>query len=108
MSILEALAAGKAVVASRVGAIPDVIRDGETGLLFDAQDKAALAEAMARVAGDGALRIRLGRSAAKLIRDSYSAEKMTSRYRQLYQVLCGAGHTPEALADGLPPAIPPA
>jgi glycosyltransferase involved in cell wall biosynthesis len=108
MSILEALAAGKAVVASRVGAIPEVIRDGETGLLFDAQDREALAEAMGRVAGDEALRRRIGHSAMKLIRDSYSAEKMTSRYRQLYQTLSGARHSPEAIVDGLPPALPPA
>jgi glycosyltransferase involved in cell wall biosynthesis len=59
----EALLAGRAVVASRVGAIPEVITDGVNGLLVSPSDKAALAEAMSSLANDRALVERLARAA---------------------------------------------
>jgi glycosyltransferase involved in cell wall biosynthesis len=49
MVVLEAMAAGVPVAASRVGGVPDLIRDGETGLLFDPLDRAAMAEAMRKL-----------------------------------------------------------
>ena len=63
MAVLEAMAPGLAVVTTPVGAIPDAIQDGETGLLVPARDAAALAEALARLIVDPALRRRLGEQA---------------------------------------------
>jgi hypothetical protein len=51
-TLLEALGAGRAVVASRVAGIPDVVEDGVTGLLVPPQDPGALADALRRLAGD--------------------------------------------------------
>jgi glycosyltransferase involved in cell wall biosynthesis len=62
-TVLEALASGRAVVASRVAGIPDVVRDGVTGLLVAAGDAEALAAALQRLARDPAERERLGREA---------------------------------------------
>ena len=62
-ALLEALAAGLPVVASRVAGIPDVLTDGENGLLVPAQDSPALAEALRRLLREPALRQRLARSA---------------------------------------------
>ena len=62
-TVLEALASGRAVVASRVAGIPDVVEDGVTGLLVTAGDPAALAAALQRLACDPAERERLGRQA---------------------------------------------
>jgi len=57
---LEAMAAGKAVLASRVGGVPEIVQDDETGLLVPAEDVPALAQAIARLADDASLRQRLG------------------------------------------------
>jgi glycosyltransferase involved in cell wall biosynthesis len=61
--ILEAMAAGVAVVATDVGGVSEAVSDGETGVLVPAGDPQALAEAMQRVAGDPLLRSRFGESA---------------------------------------------
>jgi glycosyltransferase involved in cell wall biosynthesis len=60
MAILEAMAGGVPVIASRVGGIPDLIRDGETGLLFDPYDPADIRRQVERIATDPELRSRLG------------------------------------------------
>jgi glycosyltransferase involved in cell wall biosynthesis len=61
---LEAMAAGVPVIASRVGGLPDVVADGETGILVAAGDAAELSAALDAVIGDVALRARLGAAGA--------------------------------------------
>ncbi len=61
--LMEALAAGAAVVATRVGGIPQTVRDGENGLLIEPRDTAALAGALGRLLADPALTRRLGAGA---------------------------------------------
>lgn len=69
-AVLEAMAAGLAVVASRVGAIPDLVEDGRSGLLVDAGDVEALGRALVRLAEDPPLRAELGQAARdKVLRD---------------------------------------
>ncbi len=59
-SLLDAMAAGKACIGTRVGGIPEVIDDGVTGLLVPPHDPPALAGAIVRLLKDGALRARMG------------------------------------------------
>jgi glycosyltransferase involved in cell wall biosynthesis len=61
--VVEAFCRGRAIVGSRVGGIPDLVRDGENGLLVEPGDPQALAEALTRVLGDRELAERLGREA---------------------------------------------
>lgn len=69
-ALLEAMATGLAVIASRVGAIPDVVEDGVSGLLIDPGDVDALGEALARLAGDPEGRARMAEAAhRKIARD---------------------------------------
>lgn len=63
MSVIEGMAAGLAVVTTPVGAVPDIISDGETGLLVPAGDRTALAAVLERLVSDKAERQRLGRAA---------------------------------------------
>lgn len=82
--VFEALSAGVPVVASRVGGIPDQIRDGREGLLVPPDDAAALAGALARVIDDRALAARLGREArARAASFPYSGmvDSVESAYR---------------------------
>ena len=65
MVALEAMACGSAVIASRVGGLQTTVRDGVTGLLVSEGDPCALAETLARVLDDGALRWRLGREGVR-------------------------------------------
>lgn len=69
LSIIEAMASGVAVVATPVGAVPDIVRDGETGLLVPVGDVEALASALIRLVGDPALRKRLGDAGLTLHRE---------------------------------------
>jgi glycosyltransferase involved in cell wall biosynthesis len=90
MALLEAMAAGKAVVASRVGGIPEAVRDGENGLLVPPQDAAALAAALARVLEDADLRARLGARARDTVAQHYSTEAICGRLAAIYNDLAGA------------------
>ena len=65
VKVFEYMAAGRAIVASRLGQIEEVIEDGETGLLVEPEDATALARAIVRLARDPALRARLGENARR-------------------------------------------
>jgi glycosyltransferase involved in cell wall biosynthesis len=84
ISILEAMARAKPVVASAVGGIPEVITDGVDGLLVPPGDSAALAEALARLAADPALRRRLGDAGRRTVAERYSIGAMVRRIEEIY------------------------
>jgi glycosyltransferase involved in cell wall biosynthesis len=87
LAILDAMRHGRPVVASRVGGIPDVVRDAETGVLVPAEDPAALAEAIRRVALDARLRARLGAAARKRASEDFSVGRMAESTRRVYEEL---------------------
>jgi glycosyltransferase involved in cell wall biosynthesis len=90
MALLEAMAAGKAVVASAVGGIPDAVRDGEHGLLVPPHDSAALAAALARMLEDAGLQKRLGERARARVAQHYSTQAVCGRLAAIYNELAGA------------------
>jgi glycosyltransferase involved in cell wall biosynthesis len=85
--LFEYLATGKPVVASRVGVVPEVLVHRESALLVPAGDVPRLAEAIANLLDDGALRARLGAAAAGLARARLSgavvAGALATQYRHL-------------------------
>jgi D-inositol-3-phosphate glycosyltransferase len=85
---LEAMACGTPVVASRVGGLPYVVQDGETGLLVPDKDPAALAEALGRLLGEDALRTRLSRQ-ARQVAQGYSWRAVADEHLALYDELLG-------------------
>lgn len=89
MAVLEAMAAGCATVASTVGGIPEVLVDGENGLLVPPGDAAALAAALARLLDDAGLRERLGDSARRTVEQQYSPEAVCGRLAAIYNDMAG-------------------
>jgi glycosyltransferase involved in cell wall biosynthesis len=83
--LLEALASGRAVVASRVAGIPDVVRDGENGLLVPPGDPGALADALSRLAADAPLRERLGRDARRTAETRLSWDVAVDAFEECYE-----------------------
>jgi glycosyltransferase involved in cell wall biosynthesis len=87
MSLLEAMAAGCPVVATRVGGIPDVVADGANGLLVGHGDPVALAAAIVKVLADPALAERLGRAARQAIARRHSPAAAVERLGNIYSEL---------------------
>jgi glycosyltransferase involved in cell wall biosynthesis len=90
MTVLEAMAASKPVVATRVGAIPNVICDGENGLLVNPQDSKGLQDAIARLLHDPNLCRYLGEQSHQWVTQNYTAEAMAVKYRQMYEDVLGS------------------
>jgi glycosyltransferase involved in cell wall biosynthesis len=84
-SILDAMACGKAVVATTAGGIPEVVVDGVTGLLVPPRDDQALAGAIVRLLRDDDLRGRMGAAGLERVRESFSAERMVSDTVAVYE-----------------------
>jgi glycosyltransferase involved in cell wall biosynthesis len=85
--ILQAQAMSRAVVATTIGGIPEVVADGVTGLLIPPRDAEALAEKIGALLDDPGLSARLGQAARAHIEKSYSLDAMGQRLLALYEAL---------------------
>lgn len=83
--LIEAMELGLPIVASNVGGIPDVVVDGETGILVPEKDPRALADAFKRLAADPALVERLLMGARKRIAECFSWDKIVERQIKVYE-----------------------
>jgi glycosyltransferase involved in cell wall biosynthesis len=84
LALLEAMASARAVVATAVGGVPEVVCNGESGILTSPGDPPALAAAIVKLLRDGQERLRLGAAAARRVREDFSEEAMSGAYRRLY------------------------
>ena len=108
--LIEAGAAGKPAVASHVGGIPEIIRDGETGILVPPQDAASLARAISSLLENPERRTAMGEAAKKWIDDKFSALRMAEKFAHLYRELAEAGQrnstgitkVPDGSVDNIP------
>lgn len=85
VSVLEAMEASLPVVATRHGGIRDAVEDGRTGLLVEERDTSAFAAALARVAGDPALRGRLGAAGRARVEREFDLERCAARLLERYR-----------------------
>jgi glycosyltransferase involved in cell wall biosynthesis len=85
VAALEAMAAGRPVVATRVGGLGDAVVDGRTGLLVPPDDAKALAEALVRLLASPTLRAELSAEGPKRIAEGFLAEQMVDAYEALYR-----------------------
>ena len=89
MALLEAMASGLPVVATRVSGSAQVVVDGESGLLVPAADVERLSEAIGTLLDDPDLARRMGRAARKRVDRSYSARAQAARHAELYRRVAG-------------------
>jgi len=99
-AVLESMAAGKPVVAARVGGNPELILDGETGRLVPPDNEEKLAEALEPLLQQPSLRTEWGVRARSLARDRFSLSRMRERYQQLYlDLLAEKGWQPSRVQE---------
>ena len=94
-ALIEAMAAGLPCVATRVGGIPEIVQDGQTGLLVRVGDPVDLARALCRVMDDERLASDLGAAAARHVLSNYSFERMSAAFENLYAAELGQRHASE-------------
>lgn len=87
MVVLEAMAAGKAIVATRVGENGRIIEDGVEGLLSEPMDVSGMAAALERLIDDSALRARLGKAARSKVERTFTIQHMVKAYEAVYEGL---------------------
>jgi glycosyltransferase involved in cell wall biosynthesis len=85
---LEAMAHGRAVVATRAGGIPDKVKDGVTGLLVEPADRAGLASAIGALAGDAGRREAMGLAGRRSVAGAFAWSVLIDRTLALYEELC--------------------
>jgi len=89
MTVLEAMAASRPVIASNVGAIHTVVRDGETGLLVDPKDVVGLRAALDRLLSDPELSSRLAIQGNAWVRRHFTSDAMAENYLRMYESVLG-------------------
>jgi glycosyltransferase involved in cell wall biosynthesis len=85
--VIEALASGCPVVATSVGGVPDVVREGVDGFLVRAGDVDALAERLAQLAADPELRFQMGEAGRESVPERYAVERLVGDIDELYRSL---------------------
>jgi glycosyltransferase involved in cell wall biosynthesis len=91
LAVLEWMAAGKAIVASRVGGIPTIVEDGKEALLVPPRDHVSFADAIGRLLDDPAERRRLGQAAQRRQREQFRFEQTIAQLESLYEKLYAEG-----------------
>ncbi len=85
LTLLEGMARGLPVVATRVGGNPEVVEEGVTGLLVPPRDPPALANAMLRLWSDADLARRLGAAGRRRVEEHFDVRQMVARYEAMYR-----------------------
>ncbi len=96
--VIEAMAAGRPVIASRTGGLPDIVVDGETGLLVPPGDPDALRQALERLLADRELRERMGQAGRRRVTE-FRARTIVPLVEQIYQMVLTKGRQPVTINE---------
>jgi glycosyltransferase involved in cell wall biosynthesis len=102
-SLLDAMACGKPVVATRAGGIPEIVVDGVNGLIVPPRDAHAMADAIASMLNDAAMRQRMGAAGLRRVRECFTVERMVAETAKVYARVAGRPHAADIArlsADG--------
>ncbi len=94
VALIEASAAGKPVVATNVGGVPEVVRDGESGILVPPGDEGSFARAVSDLIEDSERAARFGQLGRRHVADRYSADRLAADIAALYQELLARQRPP--------------
>jgi glycosyltransferase involved in cell wall biosynthesis len=89
LSVLEAMARGKPVIAPMVGGIPEVVLDGEEGFLIKSRDSKEFAAKCLALIRDRQLLEKMGNNGSRTVREKFSSDRMSSAYHELYEQILG-------------------
>lgn len=103
LAIIEAMAAGAAVVATRTGGVPDTVTDGENGLLVPERDPVGLGWAVLELHRDAGLRLRLAKTAAESVTERFSRKGSAAAFSELYEELLSGRLAPGSAAPASRP-----
>lgn len=92
LSVMEAMSAGRAVLATSVGALPELVRQGLDGLLVAPGDAAAMGDAMCLLQAQPAMLQKMGNSGRERALERFDLPAMVQAYTQLYEQVLGYGH----------------
>jgi glycosyltransferase involved in cell wall biosynthesis len=101
LAVPEAMAASLPVVSTAVGAIPEMVRESETGYLVEPGSVESLRGALERLVADGALRARLGANGRRLVEAEHDAQKNAQRLLALLKAVADGATAPEAVAASM-------
>ena len=87
--IVEGMTAGKPVIATNGGGVPEIVEDGKTGLLVPMGDAPAMADAIERLAGDPALRLAMGQAGWQRVSDHFTIAHTVEKVQRVYDMLLG-------------------
>ena len=90
VSLIEAMASAKAVVATGVGGVPDIVLDGQTGILVPSGDEGKLSEAMIDLLEDAEKRRYFGKRGQEFVRGKFTQERLFADMARLYENLLSA------------------
>jgi glycosyltransferase involved in cell wall biosynthesis len=96
MVIAQAMAAGKPVIATRVGGVPEMVRDGETGFLVNVGDVDGMAHVLLRLLQDAPLRARMGQAGHASALDNHQIDSVAQRTFDVYKRIVGMEQTRHA------------
>ena len=88
-SLLDAMACGRAIVATEAGGIPEVVANGLTGILVPPRDHQSMANAIATLLTDDALRVRMGAAGFARVAERFTVERMVGETAAVYARLAG-------------------
>jgi len=91
LTAIEAGAAGRPVVATNVGGLPEAVLDGRTGVLVPARDERAIADAVVRIMSDAAVAAQMGEAGRKLVGEEFGRGRLVSRMAEVYAWALGGG-----------------
>jgi glycosyltransferase involved in cell wall biosynthesis len=95
-SLLDAMACARPIVATTAGGMPEVVADGETGILVPPRDAEAQAAAIVRLLKDQPLRAAMGAAGERRVRERFSSERMVQDTLELYKRVCMHAHVESA------------